>query len=160
MSFRPTTPADVPHLVPLTAATGVFNDLEVRTLGEVFKDYFKSAYEEEGHRCFTADGPAGPTGFVYVAPDEMTVGAWELWWIVVGKPYHGKGLGGELLRFAEQYVRSHGARVMTLDTSSTPDYLPTHKFYEKYGYKLVGTLPEYYRDGDDKVIFWKRIDKV
>jgi len=160
MPFRPTTPADVPILVPLAAGTGVFNDLEVNTLEGVFRDYFKDAYDEEGHRCFTAEGPAGLGGFVYLAPDEMAVGAWELWWIVVAKPQQGKGLGGELLRFAEQFVRADGGRVITLDTSGTPAYAPTHRFYEKYGYKLVGTLPEYYRDGDDKVIFWKRVDRI
>ena len=160
MPFRPTTPADVPHLVALTAATGVFNDLEVHTLEGVIRDYFKSAYDEEGHRCFTAEGPDGLTGFVYLAPDEMAVGAWELWWVVVAKPHHGKGIGGELLGFAEQFARTNGGRVITLDTSSTPAYVPTHRFYEKYGYKRVGTLPEYYRDGDDKVIFWKRVDTI
>src|SRR5262245_1469931 len=159
MPYLPTTPADVPLLVSLTAETGVFNDLEIKTLRGVFRDYYKSAYDEEGHRCFTAFGPDGPTGFVYLAPDEMAEGAWELWWIVVAKPHQGKGLGGEMLAFAEQFARSHGVRVITLDTSSLPQSVPTHNFYRKYGYAHVGTLAEYYRDGDDKLIFLKRIDR-
>src|SRR4051794_39476651 len=117
MVIRPTTPADVPHLVPLADRTGVFKPLEIETLDGVFRDYFAAAHDGEGHRCFTVEVEGVAAGFVYIAPVEMTVGAWELWWIAVDKARHGRGLGGELLRSAEAYARDHGGRVMTLDTS-------------------------------------------
>lgn len=157
MLLRPTLPDDVPALVPLADATGVFRPIEIRALQGVLKDYFAEAHDEEGHRCFTATEDGTPVGFVYFGPVAMTDGAWDLWWIAVDKSRQGRGLGGELLRFAEEYVREAGGRVLMIDTSSTPHYEPTRAFYLKHGYVAAARLPDFYRDGDDKVIFWKRV---
>jgi ribosomal protein S18 acetylase RimI-like enzyme len=157
MLIRPTTPADVPHLVPLADRTGVFKPLEIETLHGVFRDYFAEAHDEEGHRCFTAENDGAAVGFVYIAPVEMTVGAWELWWIAVDKARHGRGLGAELLRFAEAYARDYGGTIMTLDTSSIPSYDATQAFYLKHGYAEAGRIPDFYCEGDGKVLFWKRL---
>ncbi|HEY2786606.1 MAG TPA: GNAT family N-acetyltransferase [Fimbriiglobus sp.] len=157
MPIRPTTPADVAYLVPLAAATGVFKPHEIETLGSVFSDYFATAGAEEGHLCFTAEVDGSPVGFVYFCPIPMTVGSWDLWWIAVDKGRHGTGLGSGLLRYAEDSVRDAGGRVLMIDTSSTPAYAATRAFYRKHGYVATATLPDFYCDGDDKVIFWKRL---
>jgi hypothetical protein len=36
----------------------------------------------------------------------------------------------------------------------------TRRFYLKYGYELTGTVREFYADGDDMVIFRKRLDNL
>jgi ribosomal protein S18 acetylase RimI-like enzyme len=154
--LRPTTPADTPALLALTAATGVFKPHEVETLEEVLDDYHHEG-DEYGHVCLTLDDGGVPVGFVYFGPAAMTDRTWELWWIVVGKAEQGRGRGRWLLDRVEEQVRARAGRLLLIETSSTPHYDPTRRFYLKNQYTLVAQIPDYYADGDDKVIFAKRL---
>ena len=78
-------------------------------------------------------------------------------WIAVAPPEQGSGLGGALLRHAEDEARRQSGRVLFIETSSLPHYELTRKFYLKHGYEVNGQLRDYYADGDDMVIFRQRI---
>ena len=156
LTLRPTIPADTPALLQLTTGTGVFQPHEVETLEEVLADFHREG-EDYGHLCFTYLDKKAVVGFIYLAPVAMTDRTWELWWIVVDAAKQGRGLGSQLLGLAENLVRRQLGRVLFIETSSLAHYVPTQKFYLKHGYKLVATLPDYYADGDDKIIFHKPI---
>jgi hypothetical protein len=47
--------------------------------------------------------------------------------------------------------------LLLIETSSQETYGGTIQFYERTGYELVGKIPEYYKVGDDKLIFAKRL---
>ena len=155
--LRPTLPDDTPALKELTAATGFFRPHEVDTLQEVFDDYHAGARDDEGHVCHTLEEADRPAGFVYFAPAPMTLGSWHLWWIVVAKDVQAKGLGGRMLRFAEEEIRRRQGRVLFIETSSQPLYDPTRRFYLKYGYEQHAVLKGFYAPGDDMVIFRREL---
>ncbi len=69
----------------------------------------------------------------------------------------GRGVGRELLRFAEDESRRRGGRVMFIETSGLPEYEPTRRFYLRNGYDQEAVLRDYYRDGDALVVFRKRL---
>lgn len=154
--LRPTTPADTPALLALTAGTGVFKEHEVDTLGGVLDDFHREG-DECGHVCLTFDADGGPAGFVYFAQVEMTDNTWELWWIVVDRARQGRGEGRWLLEQVEAEVRRRGGRLLLIETSSTPHYDPTRRFYLKNEYVLVATIPDFYADGDGKCVYWKNL---
>lgn len=154
--LRPTTPADTDALVAITDATGFFKPHEIDTLREVFDEYHAES-QELGHACRTWDDAGAPAGFVYYAPAPMTDRTWELWWIVVDKGRQGRGLGGQLLAAVEVDVRRLGGRLLLIETSSQPLYEPTRRFYLKNGYDREAVLRDFYRDGDDLVVFRKRL---
>ena len=153
--IRPATPADTPLLLELTAATGFFKPLEVDTLNLVLEDLH--AGRGEGGRCFVLEEAECILGFVYHAPEPMTEGSWALWWIVVRTDIHGQGLGARLLKFAEQDCLENGARVLFVETSNLPHYEPTRQFYLKRGYEQEARLRDYYAEGDDQIVFRKRL---
>jgi GNAT superfamily N-acetyltransferase len=158
-TIRLTIPSDTPALLAITTGTGVFQPYEVETLEEVLADYHREG-EEYGHLSYTFLEGDAILGFVYLAPVAMTDRTWELWWIVVDLAMQGKGLGSMLLSLAENLVRRQLGRVLFIETSSLPHYAPTRKFYLKHGYKQAATLPDYYAEGDDKVIFHKAIEPL
>ena len=47
--------------------------------------------------------------------------------------------------------------MLLIETSSLPRFAATHAFYGKHGYTKVARIPDFYADGDSKVIFAKRI---
>jgi len=154
--IRPTTPEETDLLVTLTDETGVFKPHEVVALREVLDEYHESN-REYGHRAVTYEEHGKPAGFAYFAPASMTDRTWYLYWIAVSKKIQAKGIGGKLLKYAEDEIRQANGRVLFIETSSLPHYDLTRKFYVKQGYDTSAVLKDYYSDGDDMVVFSKRM---
>jgi ribosomal protein S18 acetylase RimI-like enzyme len=154
--IRPTSTADKPILMALAEGTGVFKPMEIEALGGVFDEYF-SDYQAQGHRCITYDKDGQILGFAYYAPTWMTDRTWYLWWIAVNKQVHARGLGSTLLRHVEEDIRREKGRLLLIETSSLPSYEPTRLFYFKHHYEQAAVIRGYYADGDDLVVFSKRL---
>jgi ribosomal protein S18 acetylase RimI-like enzyme len=154
--IRPTLPADTPALLVLAEETGVFKPHEIQALREVLDDYHASN-RELGHRCVSDERDGQIIGFAYYAPAAMTDRTWYLYWIAVRKSLHARGVGGELLRHAEDDIRRAGGRVLFIETSSQPHYELTRRFYLKHAYAQEAILRGYYASGDDMVVFRKQL---
>jgi GNAT superfamily N-acetyltransferase len=154
--LRPISPADTDAIVTLTAGTGFFKPMELETLREVLGDYH-AENAALGHRAFVWDEGGRILGYDYHAPAAMTDRTWYLYWIAVSRDLQGRGLGGKLLEFVERDVREQNGRLLLIETSSTPHYEPTRKFYLKYAYTLAANIPDFYADGDGLVVFSKRL---
>lgn len=154
--IRPTTQADTPQLLQLTEGTGVFKPHEIEALDEVLSDYHAEAHQM-GHVAVTYEEHGKILGYAYYAPAAMTNRTWYLYWIAVTRDIQAKGIGGKLLRHAEDDIRRQQGRVLFIETSSLPHYELTRKFYVKQGYEVTGVLRDYYSDGDDMVVFRKRL---
>jgi ribosomal protein S18 acetylase RimI-like enzyme len=154
--IRPTTPADTQALLELTRGTGVFKPHEIEALDEVLSDYHTDNHSL-GHVAVTDERHGRVVGYAYYAPAAMTDRTWYLYWIAVTRDTHAKGVGSGLLRHAEEDIRSKNGRVLFIETSSLPHYDLTRKFYLKHSYEITGVLKDYYGDGDDMVVFRKRL---
>lgn len=154
--IRPATPADTDALVRLTAETGVFKPHEVEVLREILDDLHAGNMGAE-HAAVVAEQDGRPVGYAYYAPDVMTDRSWYLYWIAVARDLHARGIGGTILRHVEDDARRRDARVMFIETSSLPHSEPTRRFYLKHGYEVTAQLRDFYSDGDDMVVFRKRL---
>lgn len=154
--IRPTTPADTPALLKLTEGTGVFKPHEIQALDEVLTDYH-ATNKAHGHVAVTFERKGEILGYAYYALAAMTDRTWYLYWIAVTRATQAKGIGSQLLKHAEEEIRALKGRVLFIETSSLPHYEQTRKFYLKHGYELAATLRDYYSDGDDMVVFRKRM---
>jgi ribosomal protein S18 acetylase RimI-like enzyme len=61
------------------------------------------------------------------------------------------------MKFTEEEIARRGGKMLLIETSSQETYGGTSQFYDRTGYALVGRIPEYYKAGDDKLIFAKRL---
>jgi GNAT superfamily N-acetyltransferase len=154
--IRPTVPEDTPLLVQLADDTGFFKPHEIEALKEVLND-FHAYNREHGHRCVTREERGKVVGFAYYAPAAMTDRTWYLYWIAVSKAIQAKGIGKGLLQHLEAEIKGLGGRVLFLETSSLPLYEPTRNFYLRNGYDQEATLRDYYTDGDNMVVFRKKL---
>lgn len=154
--LRPVTPDDTLPLVALADGTGMFKPQEIKGLREVLDDYHLREHLQ-GHLCLAAEMEGRVEGFVYYAPAALAEGAWHLYWIAVARQYQGRGLGSVLLHRAEGDARERGGRILFVETSSLPHYDPTRRFYVKHAYQVAAVIEDFYADGDDMVIFRKRL---
>ena len=118
-------------------------------------DDYHAGNQEAGHRSVTDEQDGRTIGFAYYAPAAMTDRTWYLYWIAVAKTIQARGIGGALLRHAEDDIRRLRGRLLLIETSSLPHYELTRRFYLKHGYEQAATLKDYYSDGDDMVVFRK-----
>jgi ribosomal protein S18 acetylase RimI-like enzyme len=96
-------------------------------------------------------------GYVCFGPVPLTDGTWDLYWIAVDPDDQGRGLGRRLLAAAEAEIRSRGGRLLLIETASHAAYSATIAFYERSGYTLASRIADYYRVGEDKLVFEKRL---
>jgi ribosomal protein S18 acetylase RimI-like enzyme len=154
--IRPTVPADTPALIAAAQGTAVFKPMEIVALREVLDDYHDGS-EAAGHRSVTYEQDGQVIGFAYYAPAAMTDRTWHLYWIVVSKTVQARGVGGALLHHVEEDIRKQQGRLLLIETSSLPHYELTRRFYLKHGYEQTAQLRDFYADGDDMVVFRKRL---
>jgi ribosomal protein S18 acetylase RimI-like enzyme len=157
--IRPAAPNETATLVAVAAATGIFQPSEAeQLLGGVLQDFHAGRLDTSHQVQVFADDETGAVdGWVYFAPCFKADGVWDLWWIGVSPTAQGKGVGGALLEFVEGSVRGMGARLLIIETSSTEPLAKARNFYAKRGYANCGQIPDFYGDGDDKIIFAKRL---
>ncbi len=124
----------------------------------MLSDYHAQSHAQ-GHIAVTAEKDGKILGYAYYAPAAMTDRTWYLYWIAVTKQTQAKGIGAKLLRHAEEDIRSRKGRVLFIETSSLPHYELTRRFYLKHGYEVTGVLRDYYGDGDDMVVFRKKMSE-
>ena len=145
--------SDIPHIKSIIDANDMFPSA---LIDDMVTPYFDDDLCQEKWIVITSDGK--PSGLAYVAPERMTEGTWNLLLIAVTPENHGLGLGTALISHAERELTKNGARLLLVETSGLPDYAKTRTFYPKCGYREVARIPEYYDQGDDKVVFWKKLN--
>ena len=118
-------------------------------------DYF-GGNEEDGHAC-VIDEEDELIGVAYYEPARATGGTWYLTMIGVRREYQGLGRGAALMRHVEDSLRTDGQRLLLVETSGTPDFALTRKFYAKLGYEEEARVRDYYEAGDDMVLFSKNL---
>ena len=96
-----------------------------------------------------------PAGYMTWGPTPLAEDAYDLYWMAVAPSEQGKGRGKELVRWLEDEVGRRRGRVIIIETSSQPKYHGTRQFYIDLGYKEVARIPDFYRAGDDRVIYAK-----
>jgi ribosomal protein S18 acetylase RimI-like enzyme len=99
-----------------------------------------------------------PIAIAYCAPERLTEGTFNLYLIAVHKDLQGTGIGGQLMRYIESLLRSKGKRVLLVETSGLPEFELTRQFYDKCGYNREAVIRDFYREGEDKIVFWKKLN--
>jgi ribosomal protein S18 acetylase RimI-like enzyme len=157
MPIRPFVPEDREPLRRLIEATKVFRPEEVDVALELMDEEINDPTQEEYILRTYADEGDAVRGYYCVGRTPMTAATWDLYWIVVDPTVHGRGIGAELIRDCEGVVAERGGRLVFVETSSKPSYEPTRRFYRKNSYDQAAVIKDYYADGDDLVVFTKRV---
>lgn len=96
------------------------------------------------------------SGFISYGPIPLTERRYDLYWIVVDPARGRHGIGSLLLAAMEDDLHLRGSGHLYIDTSSMPGYAKARAFYEKNGYAVAASLPDFYRDGDDRLLYVKK----
>ena len=158
--IRALKPQDRSSIEDMVISSGKFNDGEIATAMELVDEALQSG-DASGY--FFAVLETGSTndakvrGYACYGPVPLTEAAYDLYWIVVDPASQGSGFGQRLLKYVEQDVRRRGGRMVLIETSSQESYGATVRFYERSGYDLAARIRNFYKMGDDKLVFQKEL---
>jgi ribosomal protein S18 acetylase RimI-like enzyme len=156
-TIRPLLAPDRKDVLRILDNAGNFTADEVATARELIDEWLEQG-SQSGYLTYVLEEDSlGVLGYVCFGPTPLTESTYDLYWIVVDKSKHRGGVGKRLLKFVEEEVERRGGRLLLIETSSQETYGGTIQFYERTGYALVGKVADYYKAGDDKLIFAKRL---
>lgn len=154
--IRQATANDKDSLLAIALATGLFTPEALAGFGEMMDDQLSGADEQ----CWIADDEGGIVGAAYYAPEPFAEGVWNLYFIGVHPDKQGKGRGSALIQYVEERLQKRGDRLLLVETSAQDSFESTRAFYRKNGYDEEARIRDYYKAGDDKIIFCKSLNSA
>ncbi|XOV66508.1 MAG: GNAT family N-acetyltransferase [Fluviicola sp.] len=151
-TLRPATQSDVLAMKSVVDSCNLFPS---EYLDGMMEGYFKNPNSEE--LWFVKTLETKPVGIAYCVPEKFTEGTFNLLAIGVHEKMQGTGIGSEIMHFVENQLRSNGARILIVETSGAEEFKLTRKFYVNLGYTEEATIRDFWTEGEDKVIFWKKL---
>src|SRR5512143_2482481 len=150
-------PGDREAIRELIAGTGAFKPFEVDVALELVDVALTRKEQDDYHPYVLVEDDGTVVAYACFGKNAMTVGTFDLYWIATRADRMGKGYGRAILSFVEEEVHRRGGYLLVIETSSKESYGSTRQFYDKVGCTLAARLPDYYADGDDKLIYLKRV---
>jgi GNAT superfamily N-acetyltransferase len=88
----------------------------------------------------------------------LTDRRYHLHWLVVNRDFRGNGYGRILEAAIVEKIRGYGGLRVYAEFSERTQHRPVRSFYEKCGYHPAAVTPDYYANGDHKVLYVKKLD--
>lgn len=158
-SIRLVERRDAAALIDLIVAIELFPPEELEEVQEIIDAYLNGG--SKGEFWLVDDDPElGLCGVAYCAPERMAPGTWNLLLIGVHSHRRHQGRGTRLIQRTEDLLRERGNRILIVETSSLDEFKDTRRFYAQTGYTEEARVRDFYKPGEDKIVFWKSLRHV
>ena len=147
MIVEPAKPEDRQGILAVTANIDIFSDEEKDTVRELWDE------QEKGYNFLVAREGERLLGYSCFGERALTEGTYDLFWIAVDPSARRLGAGKALMRATESEVQKRGGRLLVIETSGLDKYESTRTFYDAAGYEKEAVIRDFYKPGDDLVIF-------
>ena len=124
-------------------------------LDEMISDYYNNPETED--IWFTYINKESLSAIGYCVPEKLTDGTYNLLAIGVIKELQGKGIASEMMKYIEQLIKQKGGRILIVETSSDDAQFAARNFYKKIGYTQEAIIRDFWKEGEDKIVFWKKL---
>ncbi len=150
--IRPVIKSDINQLKIVVDSCELFPS---EYLDEMISEYFNNP--ETQNIWFTCLDKEVPIAIGFCVPEKLTEGTYNLLAIGVKKEYQRHGIASEMMKYIEEVIKESEGRILIVETSSDEAQLGARNFYQNIGYTQIATIKDFWKDGEDKIVFWKRI---
>ncbi len=155
MTIRGARPADRDALAAAIGSDATFGAAEVEVALELIDASLRG--DPDYLIQVAQDDDGAVVGYVCYGRTPMTQATWDLYWVVVHAAARGRGVAGALIAAIEDELRASGGGHVRVETSETEGYGAARRLYDKLGFPLAASLPDFYGPGDALLTFYKRI---
>jgi ribosomal protein S18 acetylase RimI-like enzyme len=147
---------DRKHILDIIKKIKIFNDEDQRIAIELVEEVVDGPNKEEYYvQCAVKGNKI--LGYICYGPASLCVGTYEVYYIAVDPDNFRGGIGKLLMVKMEEALKEKKARLILLETSSSEEYNGTRNFYLKLGYKEAAKIKDYFKEGEDRVIYEKKL---
>jgi len=147
-------PADVAEIRRIVMATNAFSGEEIDIAAELAEERIAKG-RVSGYEFILATQNGKLAGYTCYGKTPGSERAYDLYWLAVDPDRQRSGLGHQILERTEAAIRKAGGAFMIAETSSTGAYDKARAFYERVGFEKLVEIKDFYRPGDNKVIYRK-----
>ena len=152
MVIRSVKREDINHLKGVLDSIDLFPS---EMLEDMIADFFDNP--DTQNIWLTATENNIPISIGFCAPEQLTEGTYNLYAIGVKSDQQGKGIGGKMMAYLEATLKEMQARILIVETSGSEELRLTRKFYEDLNYNKEAVIRDFWAEGEDKVIYWKKL---
>ncbi len=149
--IRPASTDDHDAIVGLAVVSGLFDADQTELLSEMLRS------PDESHVWLADCVETQLVSVAFLAPEKMTSGTWNLYWITVHPHFQKTGRGTAMLKHIESMLLDRGVRILLVETAGTGDFEYVRDFYRRNGFENEGRIRDFYDTGIDKIIFRKKL---
>jgi ribosomal protein S18 acetylase RimI-like enzyme len=148
---------DYDDLKRILIDTNHFNDEEIKVALELIETALnKDMMQDYIIYVYVIDDNGKTGGYICYGKRPLTDSTYDLYWIAVDPLIQGTGAGRKLINFMEEdLLKNRNGNLILIETSGKDGYEGERKFYEKNGYEIQTTIKNFYRPGDDLVVYHK-----
>lgn len=149
---------DIEAVRALVQEAGVFSPVEIAVAAELVEE---AVHDPAAYQFLLLKDKEGSfVGYTCYGEIPLTDKRFDLFWIVVSPHWQRQRLGNVLLTETERLVMGLGGRYLYAETSGQLSYLPARQFYERSGFTLAARFTDFYKDGDDKYVYQKKLPRL
>ncbi len=154
-TVRPGAPEDTAATLDLVLASGLFGADDIDPVVQLLGDYFTKP--NLGHLYLVSANTTTVNAVAYAQPNPAADRLWYLTMIAVHPDSQRSGSGTALLSAVESELLAREQRLLLVETSALPAYDSARQFYRQAGYDEKARVRDFHEDGDDMVLFRKRL---
>jgi ribosomal protein S18 acetylase RimI-like enzyme len=124
-------------------------------LEEMISDYLSNPDTKDIWFTYIDDNKQVAIG--YCVPEKLTDGTYNLLAIGVSQNNQRKGIASQMMDYIEQQLKQKDGRILIVETSSDDAQIAARQFYHQIGYTQAAVIKDFWKDGEDKIIFWKKL---
>ena len=147
---------DRPYLVDALRSGRTFTEEEIGVALELIDNALDQGEHDYAVRVADADDRQA-AGYLCFGRTPMTAATYDLYWLVTHAQARGRGVASSLVRAMEDELRSVRAQSVRVETSLKESYGAARSLYQKLGYPMLAQFPDFYRPGDDLLVYYKRL---
>ncbi|HET6611079.1 MAG TPA: GNAT family N-acetyltransferase [Kofleriaceae bacterium] len=155
ISVTPLEPRDRPGIEATLKSDATFRKDEIAVALELCDEAL--ARPDGDYEIRVARDGGDVAGYVCFGLTPMTACTYDLYWVVTHAAYRGRGVAKQLIRAMEAEISARGPARVRVETSATEGYGAARHLYLSLGYPEAVRLAEFYKPGDDLIIYYKQL---
>ena len=157
MKIRALKKQDQERIVEIIRSTANFNAADIAIAIELIDDAISKLAASDYIVEVLEDDSGMVQAYVCFGKTPLTESTFDFYWMVIDSQHQRRGMGLLLFQHVEKRVRNLGGKLLMCETSSLDGYERVVRLYEKLGYSFVARIKNFYREGDDKLIYMKEL---
>ena len=155
-TIRALRPDDRPYLLEALRSDETFNQEEVSVALELIDNALERGQHDYSVRVADLHERQA-AGYICFGRTPMTASTYDLYWVVTHAQARGHGVASSLVKAMEEELPLRGARSVRVETSQQESHDAARRLYDRLGYPITARFPDFYREGDDLIVYFKKL---